>query len=665
MDAAFGASDRGFRERTPTKQWSAAVDVRRRWAGVIGTVICRNCDTAIEVSEGDVTRFRASPVFRCTTCGDDLSQRVGEMIGRVPTPDGGASEEPAGPDEDVFEGLPLGESFDTAAQRLRDGRPSDSDEGDDAEEMPALRIPERTPVVQDPTAQDEDPLSLALRIATQAQALAAQVAGEDEAPTGVLQIVRDAPTPQGPPDDAATEPGAPAPTNIAAPSLAEGTPSTEVGVVPEEPENEPTVRRGESNGADAHDGSVTEPTLPSDEEGTPFEHTPLLGAEEAPNAVFPEAPANERTPALAAADASPFVQEPPREVTIRKATAPRPVRASVSASASALRPRTGTGPLGFGALGFRVAVPRAVVRPDGGAIVPPPLETTRASVDRTGGDRVSIERVVLDRQTPDRPSGEARAVSARTPERTPVAAAPAAALTASTQPRPAAPAAAVSGSQSDDFAPRRPNPGGFPRWAMLGIGGVVVLVAGTITAVRLGTGGAPRPTPMPTPTPMVETSATVEAPTPTGEALAFPTASPAATPASDPTPVARSSPQPSPTPKARATGTQVAAVSSPRPAASPVATPFNAARLVDELKRVAETDPRGALDRLTYAAAQPIDRADRMYLYYHGWVIAGRHGQPDAARTFAELYVKHFPDGSEASTLRDYIARVKRRDGGR
>ncbi|HVO29113.1 MAG TPA: hypothetical protein VMV18_00155, partial [bacterium] len=90
---------------------------------MIGTLICRNCDTVYEVSEGDVAKFKVHPQFTCTVCQTDLSPL---MAGFVEGHSSAAEEQTQTvdefsipPDQEVFDGLPMGESFDSAAARMR------------------------------------------------------------------------------------------------------------------------------------------------------------------------------------------------------------------------------------------------------------------------------------------------------------------------------------------------------------------------------------------------------------------------------------------------------------------------------------------------------------------------------------------------------------------
>lgn len=625
---------------------------------MIGTVICRNCDTAIEVSEGDVARFRTNPVFACSVCQHDLTQRVAEMLGRSPVVLGTVHESPSlsdpdeftvPDDEEAFDGLPMGESFDDAALRLKAVR--------SPAQTPVMRTPQATPVMEDPAP--EDPSALALRIAGQAQAQALALA--EKALASVA--------PHGAPDGAATEPGIPPPL---------ASPSTEVGVVPEEPENETTARR-----ADHAEGSVAEPTLPSDggDEGdsadehtagsVPEERTPLMSAHDDersiditrtpemsvpahhPAGVLPSAPTNEATPSVSRGGTPVIVEdEPPREVTAKRNTPPSPPPRIMRTTV----PRTGTGPAGIGALGIRVVANRAVVRPVANgkaAVLPAPNAETQVS---------AIEL--------DRPSAGGRAAAAASGSFTPT-------------PQPSFAPPGPFSSPRGGTPQRSRSSSGAPMWAMIGGGGLVLAIV-AIFGLRangyLGASATPTITPMGTWTPEVvatETAVTVvatptEARTPPVETPAAPAtqtarATPTATPESAPvlgafTPVTRVSS----TPGARIetpTPTIVASAMTPTPRPVPTAKPGHTLAIEAARAKAATGNYDGAMRDLYGAGLQ--DPPHQEELWDAAWMIgARRDGSKDVKLSLARAYVPKFPNGKSAPLMKIYIERFEAKAAG-
>lgn len=610
--------------------------------------MCRNCDTAIEVSEGDVARFRTNPVFACSVCQQDLSPRLAEMLGRTPVVLGTvASSRLSDPDEftvpddeAAFDGLPMGESFDDAAMRLKAVR--------NPAVAPVTRTPKATPIMDDPAP--EDPSALALRIAGQAQAQALALAERAIAGASV--------EPRGSPDTAATEPGIPLPA---------GSPSTEVGVVPEEPENETTARARTENA----EGSVAEPTLPSDggdddesalehtASSVPEEPTPLVSAlpddersvditrtpESSvppfpPSGVLPRAPANEATPSVSRGGAPVLVEdEPPREVTAkRSAPPPRIMRTTV--------PRTGTGPAGIGALGIRVVNSRAVVRPtsNGKSIsVPPPNAETQVTA-------IELER----------PSAGGRAAAA------------AASAGAPTQPYP--PHVPFSSPRAGTQQ-RRQN-SGAPMWAMIG-GGSVVLAILAVFGLRMAglLGSAPEPTVTPfstatpdlgptttpmdviaVPTPIERHTPATPAPTPTVAVLAPQTPRATATPEATPA-IAISTP----VPRVSATPVATALVIAPTPKPTAAPTAKSSSTLAIEAARAkvaASKDYDGAMKDL-YAAGLS-DPAHMEELWGEAWSIGDRYGSRELKLSIAGQYLKNFPNGRKASLMKIYVERAEK-----
>jgi hypothetical protein len=381
---------------------------------VIGTLICRNCDTVFEVSEGDVTKFKVHPVFTCSVCSSDLSPLMAGFVNGQGAKRDTEDEFTIPEDAEVFDGLPMGETFDQAAEKIRAGGAPPS------ELTPLLRVPEPTPISRSIALAEatplmspqpgEDPLSMALRIAAQAAALAATSPaapstgreGEDM-PTGVLQWKPA--TVAAPVKAMAT---ASASAAAAAPATNGDARSTEIGVVPEEPENESTLRGvGASTVTESIENSVVEPTEPThpspheetpliEREGTPYEEaTPLLAALRAPDPdedIIPDVrddqpvappPSTEATPAVRspvtpeptpAMRAVPptFTEAPREEVTIRKSSPPIALQ-----NPRPLTVRSGNGPAGVGALGIRLAVGRPIVRPafNGRAALAPHSDT--------------------------------------------------------------------------------------------------------------------------------------------------------------------------------------------------------------------------------------------------------------------------------------------------
>lgn len=453
---------------------------------MIGTLICRNCDTVFEVSEGDVAKFKEHPVFTCTVCQADLSPLMAGFVeGHSASEETVAEEFTVPDDQEVFDGLPMGESFDQAAAKLRQkvvstsveakaepaldqtvrtaeaplarkgagapaaaapagasvgganakaagaspvafpppiataptnpsasvaavaqARPANSPMADTVRvaEPPLGRkggaaSPEATPVVPPRTpdatpVMAEDPVQMALRLAAQAAQQAAQMAATGDRSPAATTPARAAARPEaGETTGVALTWKPPNASPIGTPRPANGDArSTDAGVVPEEPENETTLR----GAGPAEPSEVTEATVPSPgpddtARGAALdgrdERTPLMAGgafapdvsdedaiEEAPRdgagaAADAEAEADhsartpllsERTPVIPEPTPamSPFPDQPPEEVTIRKRSPPAPL--------SLVRPliqKSGTGPSSIGALGIRVVMGRPIVRP--------------------------------------------------------------------------------------------------------------------------------------------------------------------------------------------------------------------------------------------------------------------------------------------------------------
>lgn len=473
-------------------------------------------------------------------------------------------EEEAG-DADAFEGLPVGGTLDDAARAMRTPTLSPAAvSGGAAVSSSAGAVPETA----------EDPLTLALRIAHQAQAAAlaaAAAASEEEPPSN------GATHPDSEPIAEPTVPGVPsfAGTNGAKglQTVSAGS-SSKVGVVPEEPDNEDTVRRaGNATTSTVDSGmgaeaTIPEPTLASESdllvsdtsdngpvigEETPAltesQRASLLAEESEPEtvevpaeprftprkgSVVPEAPSAEPTPS--SPRPAPMPAEPREEPTIRKSSPPP----ALVAPAARLASRTGTGPSGIGALGFRISSNRAVVRPNGrpavaaaGAAAATPAAGTpmsgSTSIERSG-ERVSMERVSLDR-----------------PSRTGIPAARASIppiVTAVADPPPL-----VSGRIDPADEPR----GGVPVWLLgAGVGAVTLLVGGLAFILFGGAGNPDLPvaTPMPTPTSESTPDATETSIAVLATPIATPTIASTRTPSQTATRTSAATPNPTPTPTA-------------------------------------------------------------------------------------------------------------------
>lgn len=603
---------------------------------MIGTLICRNCDTVFEVSEGDVTKFRVHPVFTCTVCQADLSPLMAGFVEGHSSKADPADEFTIPEDSEVFDGLPMGETFDQAAAKIREAtgpapastaqvRPSKSElaatvrnaepplaaraRTEDSvanEPTPLMRQPIPTPIYAPP----EDPLQMALRLAAQAAQQAAAMAG-------------------------------------ASPALNPGngdSRSTEIGVVPEEPDNEPTARgRGASENSE-----TTEPTMPSPEPTVSHdEPTPLLGASQfraADGEMLPDAADDEAIPDLAddipAVRAAarpqptpamrpvpPQLSDPPAdEVTIRKSTPPPAL-----AMMRPLLARSGNGPASVGALGIRVVGGRPIVRPVSNGRAQPSLDTA-----------ISASNPIP------------RFEPARTP--------------ASGTRAPAPPPV------SDTLTPAARAPAKpVPAMLLAVVGfltlGLLVVVGWAIAHHRGSTGTAT--TPQPTPTEIVEATAeptpTLDDATPatTGRHTPASTpntvASPAKTlaialPTVTPIPTRTAVPQPTATlavvaSTPRATPTQVAAIQTPKLAApSPTPTISSPDAIKIALASFNQGDFENAFKTVRLAR---LNDANNEGLNFAFWEYALAAKKDQEALGGAKIYVAKHPTG-------DHVSRVKR-----
>lgn len=512
-------------------------------------------------------------------------------------------------DADAFEGLPVGGTLDEAARAMHAAPVASA-----AVPPPAgggSMASSSAGVV--PDVGGEDPLTLALRIAHQAQAQAAAIeastAGSEEEPGDEWGSRREAESnghggrlPESDPGAEQTAPGSANGQAAGIAAVASG-----VGVVPEAPDAEDTVRAGANattstvDSGIAPETTIPEPTLPSESdllaadtsdsgpvigEETPAlteeQRASLLADEQEPDTVVedsqpgavPHAPSAEPTPSAPRAS---LPVAPREEPTIRKSGPPPALVVPTR-----LAPRTGTGPSGIGALGFRISSNRAVVRPAisgrpsvsvSAAPTSPsagtPMSSGSTSIERPS-ERVSMERGI------DRPSRSGMA-------------------------RP--PVASVVVDPPPAVAKRPKDDAGVPVW-MIGAGAAAfILVCGL--GAFLVFGGNSADAPIATPTPIADTT-----PEPTETSIAVltsapPTATPArtaaptpATPTPLPVPVRTTNPAPT---------SHVASFTRTPPPATPRATASPRERIAAITK-----GKKNALARfnLFTAANQPANLAD-------------------------------------------------------
>lgn len=619
---------------------------------MIGTLICRNCDTVFEVSEGDVTKFKVHPVFSCTVCQADLSPLMAGFVEGHSAKADPANEFTIPEDSEVFDGLPMGETFDQAAAKIREAtgpapaftaqaRPSKSEFADTVrsaepplaarartensianEPTPLMRQPDPTPIYAPP----EDPLQMALRLAAQAAQQAAAMAGASPALGN---------------GDAGSRPATPARTPVS------GDPrSTEIGVVPEEPDNEPTARgRGASENSE-----TTEPTMPSPEATVSHdEPTPLLGASQfraADGEMLPDAADDEAIPDLADDIPAPRAtarpqptptmrpvpphqsDPPPDEVTIRKSTPPPPL-----AMVRPLLARSGNGPASVGALGIRVVGGRPIVRPASNGRAQPSLDTA-----------ISASNPIPRFEPARTPASGTRA-----PAPAPVSDTLAPAARAPAKPVPAMLLAVV----------------GFLAF------GLLVVVGWAIAHHRASTGTAA--TPEPTATAVVE--ATEEPAATLGDAIPATSAhhTPAATPNTVASPVrtlalalptvtpvvARTAaPQPTPTlavvsATPRATPTQVAAIQTPKLAASTPAPALSTQKAIEAgLASYNQGDYEGAFRTVRLAR---LTDANNEGLNFYFWKFALAAKKDPEALEGARTYLAKHPAGAHVVLVKPWL----------
>ena len=611
---------------------------------MIGTLICRNCDTVFEVSEGDVSKFKVHPVFPCTVCQADLSPLMAGFVeGHSAAPEDPANEFTIPDDQEVFDGLPMGESFDQAAAKIREGtnpptpiaptrnrdlattvrsvepplaaraRPqAPPPEPAAMEPTPLMRNPDPTPIVG-----PEDPVQMALRLAAQAAQQAAAMATQPES-TGVA--IRWKPPAQPP---------------------ANGAASTEIGVVPEEPDNEPTARgRGSRENSE-----TTEPTMPSPEPSGE-EPTPLLttsnfsGAEmdavadtaddEAIPDVTDDGPVRstltpEPTPAIRPLPPQ-FSEAPLDEPTIRKSSPPP--------AFGLVRPvlhRSGAGPASVGALGIRVVTSRPIVRPNANA---------RGPAVSAGDTAISGSHAIP------------RFEPARTPSSGTRAPAPAPSVDTVLPP------------------PARPAKPAVPAMLLAVVGtltvGLLVIVGWALSHRK------PVAAETPTPTPVVEASE--PAPTATAE-VGAPTVVPRHTPGiaatSTPQPVASRTivaAVPSSTPLA--TRTAVAATPTPPPTPRPTQVALVTPRTVpptpvpgmkpESTKALADAavfDQNGQSEEAykTIRAARMGDSNNELLNFYY-WKYAHTAKKDEEAVAAAKFYLQHHSKGPHASIVQIWLS---------
>ncbi|HVO30591.1 MAG TPA: hypothetical protein VMV18_07640, partial [bacterium] len=493
------------------------------------------------------------------------------------------------------------------------------------EPTPIVRAPEPTPVMA------EDPVQMALRLAAQATQQAAAMASKAPTPSEVGETTGVAMR-WSPPQSAI---GA----RAAAPAAAAAVASTEVGVVPEEPDNEPT-RRG---GARAEVSETTEPTMPSSavppSPAVPEERTPLLvtgsGAlmpdEDAIPDVRDDVPIRptmrpEPTPAMRA---PPFPEPPPEEVTVRKASPPPPL--------AVVKPlvRSGFGPASIGALGIRVVTSRPIVRPAAG--------NGRAAAPAGGDTQISQSNPIPRFEPARQPSGPS---GIRAPAPAPVIDTVARASGAA----PAARAGRAGGSASLILY------GGVGAGvaAIILVAGYLVLHHGSGTAGGVGTptpvaeaSGTPEDAASPAitaapPATAAPTATVVEAtPAPTHRLATTATPARTALVATTPT-LARTAPPATPTP------TQVAIVSTPhatptvvitpRLAPTPVPAPTmkeSSRRAIEDANRFATAgDPKKAMTTIFLARASDGANEELSFLL---WNYAAASGDKDTLK-FANEY---------------------------
>lgn len=600
---------------------------------MIGTIICRNCDTAIEVSERDVSTFESQGAFNCPSCKEDLSARMADLLGTSrPAP----AEERTVPEEgnEAYEGLPVGGSLDDAARAMR--------------AAPAAAASSSMGVVPPADVAGEDPLTLALRIANQAkeQAEAAMAAAAAAAANGG--------SPEGAPAEPAepTAPGLPSFANGNGAAAAIGEPNTETdpGVVPSSPDAEETVRKP----APAESAAETDLAPDTDDSGpvigeeTPaLSHAQRIAMEESSvdtsdgmRAPIPSAPSAEATPTGRPPEA------PREEPTIRKsgpppALVPPPTR---------LAPRTGTGPSGIGALGFRISSNRAVVRPSFNG-------RANVTVDPHVSGSTSIDRPSVERVAPptafERPSRtNIRPTAAAPPP--PVAAPATASVIASADPGGAAPE-----------PPRRV----LPIWA-IGAGVVFVVGVTALFGARIVLGPeTPTPIPLLSPTPVsVDTVPPSASPASTAIAVltvATPAPTPTATPTATPAPAT-----PAPTPP-RSTPTTIARAT---PRSTPPPIPLNpevakqAREALSDGNRLAlGRDYDGAIKRIISFTVRKYDpQVEEEVLYkFCLWSKKLHETSPEklnatVLRQRYDKYLSNHPGGEHVSLVRGYIAELKK-----
>ena len=532
----------------------------------------------------------------------------------------------------------MGETFDQAAAKIREAtgpapaftaqaRPSKSEFADTVrnvepplaararteisianEPTPLMRQPDPTPIYAPP----EDPLQMALRLAAQAAQQAAAMAG-------------------------------------ASPALSPGngdSRSTEIGVVPEEPDNEPTARgRGASENSE-----TTEPTMPSPEATVSHdEPTPLLGASQfraADGEMLPDASDDEAIPDLAddipapRATAKPqptptmrplpphLSDPPPDEVTIRKSTPPPPL-----AMVRPLLARSGNGPASVGALGIRVVGGRPIVRPASNGRAQPSLDTA-----------ISASNPIPRFEPARTPASGTRA-----PAPAPVSDTIAPASRAPAKPVPAMLLAVV----------------GFLTF------GLLVLVGWAVAHHRGSTGTAT--TPEPTATAVVEAS---EEPTPL-LADATPASSGRHTPASTPnavaspvktlalalptvTPISARTAAPQPTATLavvtatpRATPTQVAAIQTPKLAAPTSAPAVSSQKAIETGLAFFNQGDFEAAFRTVRLARLTDANSEALNFYFWKYALAAK--KDSEALEGARTYVARHPSGAHVFLVKPWL----------
>lgn len=591
---------------------------------MIGTIICRNCDTAIEVSERDVSTFESQGAFQCPSCKEDLSARMADLLGTArPAP----SEERTVPDQegDAYEGLPVGSSLDDAARAMRASAPA------------AATAPSSSMGVV-PAVNAEDPLTLALRIANQAkeQAEAAMAAAAAAAAPDNSTL-----------DESPTEPTAPG-----LPSFANGN-GADPGVVPTSPDAEETIRKSAPQ-----EVAETELAPDTDDNGPVIgEETPALSPEQRValeeqsvetddgGSAIPQAPSAEATPA------GRMPAAPREEPTIRK-SGPPPALIQQSAR---IVPRTGTGPSGIGALGFRISNNRAVVRPSFNG-------RANVAVDTHISGSTSIDRPSVERAAPpvafERPSRTHQRPTSPPPM-------PAPATSASASPMMASP--------EEIAASQEPPRQVLPMWA-IGAGVVFVLGVTALFGIRVVLSGPEAPTPIPLISPTPVAVDTVP-PAATSTAIAVITVAPAPTPTPAPA-VSVSTPAPTPVRTQVAISTQ-RPTSTPRPSAT-IAVAYDAQLTSQAKSAVAEGNRLAALSRdfegavsklFPYVVRRPgwAEPALEEEIHYKFclWSKKLHETKPDKLTSAAlklryDRYLKEYPKGQHATLVRGYVAELGR-----